>query len=115
MTTVELLKCARQILVDYRWTKYVHARDNTGREVYYLGPKACRFCAEGALCRATASEYGIGKGAFGRAEAILDSVTPGKIQFTKFNDKRATCKADIVTLYDRAIRKAQRLARKAAK
>lgn len=53
MNAVELLKRARALISEKaHWTRYYRSLSKDHKEVSPLNPKACRFCAEGAMCSA---------------------------------------------------------------
>ncbi|WP_316196633.1 hypothetical protein [Bradyrhizobium sp. SZCCHNS3053] len=57
--TSEILTVARALIADPdHWTKWSHARDNTGQGVPPLDPRAVCFCADGALMRAAGTVSG---------------------------------------------------------
>ena len=51
--TQEILVRAADIIEDYGWTRGAFARDPNGDKVPETSPDACRFCALGAIRRAT--------------------------------------------------------------
>ena len=51
--TQEILARAADIIEDYGWTRGAFARDTDGVSVSETSPDACRFCAFGAIRRAT--------------------------------------------------------------
>lgn len=50
--TVRLINRAQKLLVEKGWAKFVMGRTASGTPVSATNPKACKFCAQGALMRA---------------------------------------------------------------
>jgi hypothetical protein len=100
-TPVSILTNARKLIEHPSgWTKNCFARSKTGRQVKLGSPRACSFCAWGALERV--SPYVGDDGAYIRARQALDAASPdGSILL--FNDDAATTHKQVLAAFDEAI------------
>jgi len=85
MTTVEVLKKARELLARDGWTKYALARDAGGHIAHLSDPDAAKFCAAGAIKRVAWDAYdGYGE-LFASAVAAVEARCHGA-SITYMND-----------------------------
>lgn len=103
MHPVDILKKAREILSDSRrWCKHESAVRENGARVDPLSLDACRWCATGALCKAS--------GTYGSLE-LMDSIELLEaeccVQVVDFNDLPSTTHEDILRVFDQAILSAE--------
>lgn len=102
MTTLEVLKAAKALL-QCGWTQGVGARTSAGVAVGSHNPLATRFCALGALARTTPSHAH-----YCTVRNVLEQhLPPGTPGVMSYNDVPTTTYADILALFDRAIRHAK--------
>jgi hypothetical protein len=102
MTPVEILTNA-QALIRRGWCTRHYAKDATGTPVSTIDPDACRFCAVGALARASYSNR-VDSEALALATAYLEGALPeGVASVQQFNDAQDD-KRPVLALYSRAIK-----------
>lgn len=90
--------------VEKGWTKGAYARDATGVSVNERSPKAVAWCASGAIRSVIRNDVAHA------ARLALESVVDYQGSWAPlvgFNDDEATTQADVLALYDRAIRSAR--------
>ena len=102
MTAHELLIAARALIpTPKQWTKRAHARDATGAPVSGLSPNAVCLCSDGALWRA--GGYKVTKCNYLLAGDALNSAIGGG-SYVAFNDATTTTHADVLAMFDDAIK-----------
>lgn len=95
MTTIQVLRKARA-LVKKGWTQGCMARSAKGNRITPFSPKACRFCAWGAI-ESAAREGGNYFPAYKALERIVENVP-------RFNDAPARTQRQVLAAFDRAIK-----------
>ena len=96
MTPTEILKAARELISDEaHWCQGRFACDETGDEAYTTEPRACRWCALGAVWAVAPGTVGIGA-----AERFLDIASGETI--TDYNDNHTH--AEVLAMFDKAIK-----------
>lgn len=99
MKASEVLKAAKALIErEENWCIGNFARDKNDEPTRFDDPEACKFCARGALLRvAVHNDYG-------RANELLIEAVPSKLYggVASFNDAKGH--ADVLKLYDKAIR-----------
>lgn len=112
MTTVELLREARRLIVDYGWTQGCSARNLDRKPVAVSDPAAVAFCATGAIERAVYADS-----ASFIKELVLHALAHGMggnysedyvRSIVDFNDALGRTADQVVAVYDRAIAWAER-------
>lgn len=100
LTTVEVLRKARE-LVAKGWTQGWFAKSAANRRVTWTSPKACKFCAVGAI-------YAAANGApvTDAIRALSAAAGCGFLGIPHWNDNLAT-KRDVLSAYRRAIAAAE--------
>lgn len=91
MTTLQVLRAARELLVTAGWCQLGYTRDGC-------------FCSEGAINRVTSGFAHVGNLAGRDAKSALESVVgrpPGML--IPWNDRRDRTQADVLAAFDRAI------------
>lgn len=97
MTTLEILKAARELLsTPARWTKLAYARDAGGAAVMPSNANAVCWCIEGSIVKCS------GDWSMEWARPIECDVAA---DVASFNDRESTTHADILAAFDRAIAK----------
>lgn len=98
--TLEILRDARALIADpKRWTRRAFARDGRSRQVDPQSPRAVRYCATGALFKASGDNEV--RDALAALQAVL--IDQGwTVSIEVFNDDYAG-HADVLALFDRAI------------
>ena len=107
MKASEVLKAARALIdTPEKWTKGNYARDESGRPTPYESDGACQFCAVGAVKRAAMPAD---LSAAWRAEDLLSDTAWGMYNMTivSFNDRADTKHAQVLKVYDKAIKVAE--------
>lgn len=92
-----ILLRARELIV-HGWTRNAFARLPSGRATGYTDESACRFCAEGAIRRAS-YELQIDGLKYGAAEKLGALIT---VPVTHYNDDSKS-KKRVLELFDKAI------------
>lgn len=99
-------------LVKHGWTTKVLARGANDTEVFVEHPRACRFCALGAIARA---KYDLGETVGGQQDAIRtlqralcphvsdEGFAADPPQISDWNDRPGRTQAEVVALFRRAI------------
>lgn len=105
MKLVDTLKRARQ-LIKKGWTQNAYARDRYGNMVDEDSPGAVRWCAAGALHRVTRENIVMWR----KAKVLLNRES-GYGGIISLNDDTGTTKEMVVSVFDRAIRSAQKAGR----
>lgn len=106
-TELDVLQGARELLADEaKWTKGVMARREDGVQVSAEDPRATCFCAFGAISKvAPQAPYATAFDIRCRADKALYAVLPeGFSSVEDFNDADETTHADVLALFDRAVR-----------
>ena len=98
MTTKEILIKAK-VLIEKGWTQGVAARNDYGFIVHPTDPKACEWCATGAI-RAVA----MGDSETREIAIYLEDFIELKSTLVSFNDNVNTTREDILELFDRVIK-----------
>ena len=97
MTTKEVLIKAKS-LIEQGWVQYVAARTKNGKYTYATDVEACKWCATGALM---AAENKVSPNQ-DCLRLLNDICSTGVIHF---NDDPNTTQADIISLFDKAIKR----------
>lgn len=103
METVEILTKARELISDEsRWTKNDYAADNVGYVVEFSDPRACAFCALGAILRVVEAKDDNDPTAR-EADRLLVRAIGGTVPYdvAVFNDTHSH--GEVLDLFDRAI------------
>ena len=96
MTTLEILKAARELLsVPERWTKRVSARATDGKSCPIDSPNATCWCIVGALGKIT--DYALPD----ECTDVLREGLPGSL--VSFNDAPERTHAEVLARFDEAI------------
>lgn len=119
----KVLRVARDVLARKGWAQGYLALGSHGGIISPLDPKACRFCAVGALeyslekffdsgwCRISATALERREEVFGDARRLLFEMVPKADEvygcLEHYNDHCRTTKEDILALFDRAIERAE--------
>ncbi|MDE8343243.1 MAG: hypothetical protein POG24_05425 [Acidocella sp.] len=107
-SALEVLIKARALLSDERrWTRHVYAVGPGGRRTDHLDPKACAWCAAGAIYKIGGSFNG-GGAAVILTEAVCEQ-WPGE-SIAGFNDDPDTTHDHLLIMFDRAIEIARAVA-----
>ena len=103
MTAKQILQEGRT-LIEKGWTQEKFARDADGDAVLAKSPRACAWCAEGAL-------YAVEKNflAVGEAISLLDDLAKDQEYDSAcdFNDHPDTTREDVLDLYNKAIKRCE--------
>lgn len=100
-TSLELLTHARKLIADEKsWTKGTLARDAFGQEISADDPKACKFCAVGAIERATCDLDAVGQL---YAVRVLRDTLGLTTNIPEWNDDDARTHAEVLAGFDAAI------------
>ncbi len=98
-TIVEILRAARQLLIDRGWTQGTFARDAKGARTLYDAPDAVCYCSLGAIMV-------VGRGFAPEASTLaltkaIGSGHPANV--AEWNDAKDRTKEEVLAAYDRAI------------
>lgn len=99
-TPKTILRQARA-LVAKGWTQDRYAADKWRHEVDFDSPSACRFCASGAIRRVS-----IGSPVTQAYDLMDRAAGPDHAGFVAFNDYPGRTKAEVLAMFDRAIKAA---------
>lgn len=101
MNTVDILKAAKQLLVDKGWTQEAFARDTTGDKVRAWAGEARCFCGIGAI-RAAVGGIQPGEPA---CYALADAIGAKDCyeDFFEFNDAPGRTVDEVLAVFDKAI------------
>lgn len=106
--TLKILKDARKLIsTPDKWTRGTYARDDGNAKVDVHSPQAVRFCAVGALRRASFNLHDFGD--HSRAKDILTNITVkrAKTGIVGYNDSSSY--AEVLSLFDDAIAQTETL------
>lgn len=103
MTTIEILKKARELLSDpARWTQNAYARDVTGRGVPPTSSSATCWCLIGALAAAEGSQCGVSFIAVSeKSKAAVDAFNETHLPI--WNDAPDRTHNEVLQRFDEAI------------
>ena len=103
----DLLQAARDLLAKSGWCRGVNAKSERGKWASLASPRACKFCASGAIQRA-GIERGASEETISEAcqqlgiQASFQSIAVGLVDF---NDTVARSKQDVLRLFDAVLDK----------
>ena len=114
-STTKILEKARSIIEDKKnWTKGAMALDAAGRDVLSSSPQACRWCASGAIVRATETLHLDTEDRYDAINHLRDvirtrirergEIEPERISVPIFNDAVETTHQDVLDVLDTAIK-----------
>lgn len=121
MNTLEVLLGARYIITDKeQWCQEHHAIENTGQGVDSLSPRACAWCADGAMIKAIGQADAEKTQEYHEAALTLSNVTRAiypnadhtKFSYVAVNDGEIgnpeDAHSNILAVFDKAIERVRR-------
>lgn len=104
MASADIIRAARARIADPKnWTECASARDAQGRAVSSINPKACSWCALGAVLSVS---HGKGNAELVALETAVDQLFPDQVFIAGVNDNLGH--AAVLQMYDAAIAAAER-------
>lgn len=109
MKTSTVLKKAKALLETKGWTKGHLAEDKDGVPTHSLSTRATCFCAIGAIERACGREPFNALAVGPAIDALTDVLPSSYAEPADYNDAPRRTKAQVLALFDRAIKLAEEL------
>ncbi|MFM7009061.1 MAG: hypothetical protein ACKO0Z_06960 [Betaproteobacteria bacterium] len=103
---LEVLKRSREIITDPKnWTQYTMARNDIGDKTSYDDPRACKFCAMGAIYKASHEALVCYDPVRAEVKETLNKRGGPTTWITSFNDSDDRQHSEVLELFDETIRR----------
>lgn len=101
MNTIDILKAAKQLLIDKGWTQEAFARGPSGGPLVSRNPLATCYCGIGAI---GAAGYGAAPARYDAEDALAKAAGVKEVEdFFDFNDAPGRTVDEVLAVFDKAI------------